>query len=154
MTAMIKQKKSALMKATDLLANQDQSSAILKRKLLIRNYEAAEVDAAINKLKQYNYLDDEELCRQQFENFYAEGKLSVRQIVVKLIRRGFDKNFIERFIPADTDEHELQAATYALTKKFKAVDDKNFQVKAWQFLSSRGFDGEIISAAIENFSET
>lgn len=152
MTAM-KIKKTALMKAADLLAYREHSEAELKRKLLARKYEAAEVDETIDKLKQHNYLDDEELCRQQFENFYAEGKLSVRQIFAKLIQRGFDKDFIEQLIPEDFYEHELQAATLALTKKFKTIDDKNFRAKAWQFLSGRGFDGEIISAAVENFSK-
>ncbi|MBR1646435.1 MAG: regulatory protein RecX [Selenomonadaceae bacterium] len=149
----MKIKKTALMKATELLAYREHSEAELKRKLLARKYDSAEVDATIDKLKQHNYLDDAELCRQQFENFYAEGKLSVRQIVAKLIQRGFDKDFIEQLIPADSDEHELQAATLALTKKFKTVDDKNFRAKAWQFLSGRGFDSEIIFATLENFSD-
>lgn len=147
---MIKQNKTALQKATDLLARQEQSSTVLRRKLLIRQYDAAEVDEAIAKLKKYNYLDDEETCRRQFENLYAEGKLSVRQIVVKLIQRGFDKNFIEQLIPDDSDERERLAAERLLKKKFTRTDDKNFKAKAWQFLSARGFDGEIISSAVEN----
>ena len=150
MTAMIKQKKSALQKATDLLANQEQSSTLLRQKLLARKYAAAEVDEALANLKKYNYLDDEETCRQQFENFYAEGKLSIRQIVVKLIRRGFDKDFIEQLIPDDSDEHELIAAEKLLTKKF--TGGKSFdKAKAWQFLAARGFTEGIISSAIENF---
>ena len=175
MTAM-KIKKTALLKAAELLAYREHSEAELKRKLLARKYDSAEVDETIDKLKQHNYLDDAELCRQQFENFYAEGKLSVRQIFAKLIQRGFDKDFIEQLIPEDFYEHELQAATLALTKKFKTVDENfnatsekadasrssntetnrmqrhvAFRAKAWQFLSGRGFDGEIISAAVENF---
>ena len=143
-------KKSALQRATDLLANQEQSAAVLRQKLLARNYDAAEVDEALAKLKQYNYLDDEETCRRQFEIFYAEGKLSLRQIVVKLIQRGFEKNFIEQLIPEDSDEHERRAAENLLTKKFSR--GKNFdRAKAWQFLTTRGFDGEIISAVVEKF---
>ena len=141
-------KKTALEKATDLLANREQSSKILRRKLLARNYDAAQVDEALAKLKKYNYLDDEETCRRQFENFYAEGKLSIRQIVVKLMQRGFDRNFIEQLIPDDSDARERLAAEKLLAKKFPADFDK---VKAWQFLSTRGFEGEIISSAIENF---
>lgn len=143
-------KKTALQKAADLLANQEQSSSILRQKLLLRNYDAAQVDEAIEKLKKHNYLDDEEACRHQFENLYAEGRLSVRQIIVKLIRRGFDKNFIEQLIPNDCDEHERLAAEKLLAKKFSR--DENFdRGKAWQFLAARGFDGEIISSTIENF---
>ena len=148
---MLKQKKSALMKATDLLANQEQSSTVLRQKLLARHYDVAEVDDALAKLKKYNYLDDAEACRRQFENFYADGRLSVRQIVAKLIQRGFDKDFIERLIPDDSATRELDVALKLLTKKFSAATfDK---AKAWQFLSSRGFDGEIISEAVENFQQ-
>ena len=143
-------KKSALQRATDLLASQEQSAAVLRQKLLARNYEAAEVDEALAKLKQHNYLNDEDACRRQFENFYAEERLSLRQIFVKLIQRGFDKNFIEQLVPEDSDERERRVAEKLLTKKFSR--GKNFdRAKAWQFLNTRGFDGEIISAVVENF---
>ena len=143
---MIKQKKSALAKATDLLANQEQSAAILRQKLLARKYDAAQVEEALAKLKKYNYLNDEEACRRQFENLYSEGKLSVRQIVVKLIQRGFDKDSIEQLIPDDSDEHERLTAENLLAKKFHG---KSFdRAKAWQFLAARGFSGEIISATL------
>ena len=147
---MVKEKKTALMKATELLANQEQGSAVLRKKLLARKYDAQEVDAAIAKLKKYNYLDDEELCQRQFENFYSEGKLSLRQILVKLIQRGFDKNFIEQLIPDDFEEHEQLVAEKLLAKKF-ARPEKFDRAKAWQFLAARGFDGEIISSVVENF---
>lgn len=146
---MYRQKKSALQKATDLLANQEQSTEILRRKLLARGYDVAEVDDALAKLTRYNYLDDAESCRRQFENFYADGKLSVRQIVVKLIQRGFDQNFIEQLIPDNTDEHERLVAKKLLAKKFSAATFD--RTKAWQFLASRGFDGEIISSAVNDF---
>ena len=149
---MIKQKKSALQKATELLARQEQSSAILRRKLIRRGYDVAEVDDTLAKLTRYNYLDDAEACRRQFENFYAEGKLSVRQIVAKLIQRGFDQNFIEQLIPLDAATHEQLTASKLLAKKFSAATFD--RAKAWQFLSARGFDGEVISSAIDDFSET
>ncbi len=145
-------KKSALEKATELLAHMEQSSATLRRKLLARHYDAAEVDAAIDKLKQHHYLDDAEACSNQFAAFYAEGKLGTRQIVAKLIQRGFDKDFIEGLIPDDADDHDLKAASRALEKKF--APDTFDRAKAWQFLSARGFDGNIISAIVEEFSRT
>lgn len=143
--------KTALEKATDLLSHMEQSSSTLRRKLIARHYDAAEVDAAIDKLKHYGYIDDAETCRQQFEIFYAEGKLSVRQIVVKLIQRGFDKDFIERLIPDDVDEHERLAATRTLQKKFIGSDFN--RAKAWQFLSARGFDADTIATVVSEFTE-
>ena len=153
----MRESKTALMKATDLLAMSEQSSKNLRQKLLLRKYDAEEVDAAIEKLKKYNYLNDEEFCKRQFENFYSAGKLSVRQICIKLIQRGFDSSMIEKVIPPDTYEHELNAATTALQKKFRpqTFEDDNerykFKTKIWQHLAAKGFDSEIISAAIENY---
>ncbi len=147
---MTKLKKSALAKATDLLARQEQSSNVLRRKLLARKYDAAEVDDALAKLQQYNYLDDAEACRRQFEIFYAEGKLGVRQIAAKLIRRGFDKDFIDGLIPDDANAHDLNVAAHLLEKKF--TRGKVERAKAWQFLAARGFDSDIITTALDNFT--
>ncbi|MBQ7629819.1 MAG: regulatory protein RecX [Selenomonadaceae bacterium] len=153
----MRESKTALMKATDLLAMSEQSSKSLRQKLLARKYDAAEVDAAIEKLQKYNYLNDEEFCKRQFEILYSAGKLSVRQIFVKLIQRGFDSAFVESLIPADNYEHDLNAATNALEKKFtrQTFEDAKaaykFKSKLWQHLSSKGFSSEIISDAIEIF---
>lgn len=153
----MKENKTALMKATDLLAMSEQSTNSLRQKLLARKYDAAEVDAAIEKLQKYNYLNDDEFCRRQFEILYSAEKLSVRQICVKLIQRGFDSEFVKNLIPADTYEHEFNAATTALEKKFKpqtfddAKDAYKFKNKLWQHLASKGFGSEIISSVIENF---
>lgn len=149
--------KTALMKATDLLARQEQSSKSLKRKLLARKFDEEEVDAAIDKLQKYHYLNDEETCTRQFENLYNAGKLSVGQIYMKLIQRGFDSYMVKKLIPADTYEHELNAAVEALVKKFplqtfdNGKDAWKFKNKMRQYLATRGFSTEIIAAAAEKF---
>ena len=149
--------KTALMKATDLLARQEQSSKSLKRKLLARKFDEEEVDAAIDKLQKYNYLNDEATCTRQFENLYNAGKLSVGQIYMKLIQRGFDSDMVKKLIPADTYEHELNAAVEALVKKFplqtfdNVKDAWKFKNKMRQHLMTRGFSPEIVAAAAEKF---
>lgn len=151
--------KTALMRATDLLAYQEQSEKILKRKLTARKYSETEIDDAIDKLKKYNYLNDEETCKRQFENFYSAEKLSVRQICAKLIQRGFDSDFVQKLIPEDTDEHEKIVASNALTKKFRNTDfnsldtQEKFKLKTkmFQHLATKGFNSEIIRSAVEEF---
>ena len=153
----MKENKTALMKATDLLAMSEQSSKNLRKKLLARKYEEKEVDEAIEKLKKYKYLNDEEFCKRQFEILYSEEKLSVKQICVKLIQKGFDSELVKKFIPEDIYEHEINAAENSLQKKFcpQTFDDSKelykFKTKLWQHLASKGFDSEIISEVVENF---
>ena len=148
---MIQKNKTALQKATDLLSRQDQSEKILRQKLLARKYEESEVDAALDKLKKYNYLNDDETCARLFESLYAEERLSVKQICIKLQQRGYDSTFIKNLIPAETYEHEYNAALKIATKKFagRISDDIKFKQKIWQHLASKGFDSEIIGAVIE-----
>lgn len=150
---MIQKNKTALQKAADLLARQEQSEKILRQKLLLRKYSGAEVDAAIDKLKKFKYLDDAETCANLFENLYAEERLSVKQICLKLLQRGYDSNFVEKLVPANTFEHEYNAALKVAEKKFagKNSADLKFKQKFWQHLASKGFDSEIISAVMEKF---
>ena len=148
---MVQKNKTALMKATDLLARQEQSEKVLRQKLLARKYENSEVETAIEKLKKYKYLDDEESCARLFEKLYAEEKLSVKQICIKLIQRGYDSDFVQKLIPADTYEHEYNAALKVATKKIagKNSADLKFKQKIWQHLASKGFESEIISGIVE-----
>ena len=149
---MQKPKPTALAKAVELLARQDQSTQTLRRKLLERGYDEAEVEAAIAKLTEKKYLNDAETCAYQFETLYGEENLSVRQICAKLIQRGFDAETVRNLVPADTYEHELNAAAKAVEKKFSdKIPDAKTKNKIWQYLATRGFDGEIIRAAAEDF---
>ena len=149
--------KTALMKATELLARSEQSSKNLRQKLLARKYEENEVENAIKKLEKYKYLDDDELCTRQFENLYSEEKLSIRQICVKLVQKGFDSEFVKNLIPDDVDERELRVAEKILEKKYrrqKFDDEKEiYKIKAklWNYLATKGFNAEIISKTVENF---
>ena len=156
----MKENKTALMKAADLLARQDQSSKVLRRKLLQRKYSEQETDAAIKTLQERKFLDDDEICKRQFEILYSEERLSVKQICIKLIQRGFDSEFVKNLIPADYEEREIKIAQRLLEKNFSAenfdelsAQDKfKLKTKMYQKLSARGLSSEIISSAIENFS--
>lgn len=140
------------MKATDLLAMRDHSEKNLRQKLTARNYDDAEIDAAIDKLKQHNYLNDAETCARLFESLYGEEKLSVKQICMKLVQRGYDSDFVQNLVPADTHEHEYNAALKIATKKFagKNSADIKFKQKLWQHLAAKGFSSEVIGAVIES----
>lgn len=148
---MIRKNKSALMKATDLLSRRDQSEKILRQKLLARQYEEDEVDTAIDKLKKFNYLNDEETCARLFKFLYNEERLSVKQIQMKLIQRGYDSDFIKSLIPDDIYEHEYNTALKIGKKKFggKISADIKFKQKIWQHLATKGFSSEIVGTVIE-----
>lgn len=142
--------KTALMKAVDLLARAEQSTACLQEKLRQRGYEAEEIEAAIKTLTERGYLDDAETCRHQFEFLYEESRQSVRQIMAKLMQRGFDRSLISACIPDDTFAREKEAAFRCLGVHFKRGAAAQ---KMLAHLYRRGFSSSVCRAAVGDFQE-
>ena len=140
--------RTALICAGDLLARQDQSESRLRQKLIDRKYSEDEINDAIEKLKKYNYLNDERACSNQFDIMYQSNRYSVRQISNKLFQMGFSKELIASFIPENYDEHDELTAIRFLKSKFKTLPENK---KMWQFLSTKGFGYSVVSNAIEKF---
>ena len=142
--------KTALMKAVDLLARAEHSTAQLARKLAQRGYEEEEIEAAIVTLTERGYLDDEEVCRHQFTFLYEESRQSVRQIKAKLLQKGFPASLIAECVPDDTFAREKAAAERALAVHFKKSTDVQ---KMLQHLYRRGFSTTVCRAAVAAFTE-
>ncbi len=144
-----KSKKTALVQAVDLLARQEHSTQKLREKLLQRGYETEEADAAIQRLEERHYLDDTEVCARQFSYFFQESRLSVRQICLKLRKRGFARELISGCVPEDCFEREKKAALRCLYIKFKPQAES---LKMKQHLYTRGFASDAIRAAVEEYA--
>ena len=147
-----KPKPTALGKAVELLARQEQSSARLKEKLRQRDYGTEEIDAAIARLEERHYLNDEEACARQFQKFYEETGMSTRQIQQKLLTRGFSPDTVRASVPEDDDREarEQNAARESLRRKFRAPA---LRAKMKQFLYRRGFSYGICDSAVSAFLE-
>ncbi len=145
-----KPKPTALEKAVELLAVQDHSKRRLSEKLRLRGYEAEEIEAAVARLEERHFLDDEATCARMFERLYEEGVMSVRQIEQKLLQRGFPSSVVRASAPEDDDREtrEQNAAIRALRSRFRAAAPT---VKMKQFLYRRGFSYGICNAATEAF---
>ena len=145
---MWKNERTALMCATDILARQDHSECRLRQKLIAKEYPADEINEAIEKLKKYNYLNDQRSCENQFDIMYNSNRYSIRQIRLKLVKLGFDSNLIESCKPENCDEHDEIVAELLLQSRFKVIPEDK---KMWNFLSSKGFDYSIISFVVNKF---
>lgn len=140
--------KTALMYAVDLLARQEQSSAKLREKLGRKGYSEEETEAAIQRLMELHYLDDAGACQRQFDFLYEESRSSVRQIVAKLMQRGFESSMIKGCIPSDTYEREKDAALRVLALKYRRPTDPR---KMMANLYQKGFAVDAARAAVETF---
>ena len=144
------QTKTALVTAVDYLARQAHSEQKLREKLTRKGFHEEEIDATIARLVERHYLDDMDLCTQQFMYLYNESRNSVRQICAKLMQRGFDHNLVRSVIPEDTYERETATAERVLAMKFKPTD--KYQ-KMMANLYQKGFSVDVSHAAVQNFTE-
>ena len=142
--------KTALMTAVDYLARQAHSEKKLREKLERKGFPSDEIDTAIAHLIACRYLDDADLCMQQFMYLYNETRSSVRQICAKLMQRGFDHDLVWSVVPEDTYERETATAECVLAMKFKPTD--KYQ-KMMANLYQKGFSVDVSHAAVRNFTE-
>ena len=147
-----KRRPSALEKAVELLAAQEQPKRRLREKLLRRGYAENEVDAAVARLEARRYLDDESACARAYQRMYEGQAMSARQIEQKLLARGYAPATVRASAPEDDDPaaRERRAALRSLKKKFHAAAPR---AKMKQFLYRRGFSYGICDAATALFLE-
>lgn len=141
-------KPPALAKAVELLARQEHSAAKLREKLQRRGYTPEEIEAALARLMEKHYIDDEAACRREFQYFYEDSAMSLRQISQKLLQRGFPAAIVTACVPEDTAEREAQAAQTCLRQKFRTVTPRE---KMKVFLYRRGFSYATCECAADTF---
>lgn len=144
-------KPTALVAATDILARQEYSTRRLVEKLLRKGYGREEIVAAIKRLQELHYLNDESACARQFTYLYEESRSSVRQIVAKLIKRGFPSSLVTSCVPKSTGEREKAAAYRTLLVKYRRGAEEK---KMLASLFRSGFDASIAREAVARFRET
>lgn len=134
-----KPKRSAYDKALGLLARREHSRKELKTKLRQDGYEGEETSAAIERLGEQHYQDDDRFAEVLVRSRAAQGYGPVR-LRVELKSHGVTDARIRELL--DTAEVDWAAsAAEQLRRRYgsKAPPDQAERVKRAQFLLRRGF---------------
>lgn len=135
-----------------LLSRKDYTAYELTNKMKKHQPDIDVIEKVINKLKEYNYVNDERRATsiaKSYLNKEAPAKLKQR-----LSMKGVDRDLINTVIEeTSSPELELETAIKLLHRKFKFFDKENFS-KYSSHLSSRGFSWHIISKAIDDFKSS
>jgi regulatory protein len=134
--------------AVRLLARREHSTQELRRKLLAKGHEAANVDAALEKLGAKRLVSDDRYVESFVSHHAQRGQGPVR-IRAELRRQGIGDERIDRQLsvaPIDWKTLALQVRQ----RKFGAGRPASLAARAKQarFLQYRGFDTEQIHAAL------
>ncbi len=137
-------------RAVRFLGYRPRSVAEVRQHLLEHAVPAAVAEAAIQRLQQAGYLDDEGFARFWVDNrqqFRPRGERALRQ---ELRRKGVDDAIIDAAIArVEVDE---EAAAYALARgrcqRWQSLDRRAFWQKGTAFLARRGYAYDVIETVL------
>ena len=136
---------AAMDQAYRFLAQRFLSSYELTQKMRRKQFE----DPILERLKDYDYINDERLSEQVLAYFMKEQKYGAYMIKQKMKLRGLA-------IPQDISAYdEVKAAYRVVEKKFGSIlnEEKTPRVKVFSFLKYRGFSTSTIQVVCNDFYE-
>ena len=142
----------AKLRAMNLLQLRDYTEKQLLDKLLGGGYPESVAHQAVEYVKSFHYIDDLRYAGDYLAAF--SGRKSLRRMEQDLQQRGISKAIIEQAAANWQEEggqDELQMACALLEKRHYDKDncDRKQQQRLYNFLTRRGFSGEVIRKALQ-----
>ena len=109
-------------KAARFLSYRFRTEAEVRKHLVSKEYQKAEIDLAIKSLIEYGYIDDCRYCREFFRMAAGKGK-GLRWITSKLTSKGIEKDVIDRAL-SDLSEAEMEGVTVSERQRALEVGRK------------------------------
>lgn len=144
--------KRAIKRAMNLLQKKDYTEYKLRQKLSEGGYTEGCIDAALNYVKSYNYVDDERYARD-YITYYMELR-SKNRIIQDLANKGISKEIyapiLEEMYENSDDDIEFRQAVELLRKKRYDPENSDFNEKRrlMAFLARKGFTTSVIKKAL------
>jgi len=106
----------------------------------------------IQNLKEYGYINDNEYIHRAVSEFMALKNLSLKEVKYKLYTKGIDKNILEDYFSANTDElveYEIKSVQNIFLKKINLMEKQEII----EYLLKKGYNMGNINNALENIGE-
>lgn len=148
--ALESEKTIALNKTAKYMQSALKTTKQIRDYLTKKGYERITIDYVVDKLREYNYLDDEAYARsfaKTYKNKYGEFKLKE-----KLRSKGINENIADESLKEidNTDEIIYNIAIKYMAKKEPTSEN---YIKLNRFLASRGFGFEDIKHVINKLKK-
>jgi len=145
--------------ALNLLAARAYTTRNLRRKLVGKEFEVEEVEAAMERLASSGLLDDEKYASEFARQRLVIGGSSVRRVEQDLARKGISRDVAKAAAAAVVDEEEVDtegSLERAARKKLASLGALDLQVKRrrlFAFLARRGFELDDINRVIDRLCQ-
>jgi regulatory protein len=146
-------KSGAYAHALRLLTVRPRSAADLRRRLSRKDYPAAEIDAAVARCRELNYIDDPRTARERTRALMRNGKVGAR-VRQQLFKEGFEEQDIEEAIDECMSEHAeetilAEVLERRITTRKTDLTDPRQRRRIAGYLQRRGFSLSRIFAHID-----
>jgi regulatory protein len=141
----------AVSTAMRALEQRMQTGRELRTRLLRKGFDNETIDAALAKLSDVGYLNDERFAELWIENRLAHRPRGKRMLEQELRQKGIDRQIVDETV-AGMDIDDRAAALELARKRLKSVQSLPLDVqkkKLTGILARRGFDYGVIRATLE-----
>lgn len=140
-----------------LLGRRHHSISELRIKLIKKEYPKEIIQRVLSDLTDNNLLDDEQFAIAYLEERSVKKKIGVNKLKAELFKRGIDRKIIDKvLLNVDSQLSYDQAMELAQRKMMslrrKELDEKKLKSKIFLFLTSRGFESELILKVLNDLN--
>lgn len=126
------------------LGPRERTELEMRRYLEGKRVEPAEIEQALDSLREQGYLDDARFARQFAEDKQLLEEWGADRIERRLATLGVAPEIVREVVGARGREGEVEAAIALLRRRFPALDDDpREQRRAVGVLVRKGYDGEL-----------
>jgi regulatory protein len=143
--------RKAIAAALNLLSYRPRAAGELQTKLREKGYAPEAIDAAIARMRELRYLDDEAFAERWVESRQVSRPRSARMLKRELAQKGVDRDTIERTIE-EAGVDEFGDALELARKKYESMRGLERDVRYRRlsgFLGRRGYGYDIIRHVME-----
>ena len=149
-----KSRKKTFDRAVNLLTYKQRSVAELRHRLMEKNWTNQEiVDSVIEKLTEYNYLNDDDYAFNLAASKLRTNAVGKRRLKQDLLRKKLDKQTIETAVERAFEEvPETELIERAVEKRLRnkgRPETPNEQKNFFAYLMRQGFEYELIRDQME-----
>lgn len=135
----------ALTLALRALVRSDRLEGGLRAYLASRHVAGATIEATLEKLRAWRFVDDARVAERFIEQKLEQGRLGRLGIAAALVRYGLDEDEAADVVSYLDPEDEVARAIDLLHRQRRHLGDP---ARAARYLAGRGFDEEAIRGAI------
>ena len=137
-------------RAIKFISYRPRSTSEVRKNLQKHDISEENIELVLQRLIEYNLLDDANFARTWIENrseFRPRGR---RALEYELRQHGIDPETIERFLESIDEEKLAYQAAQKKVRQIKNLEFQEFRQKMYRYLAQRGFSYETISTTIDH----